>query len=86
MVSLSAVTYNKTMNRYLYLFIILLLSGCATGQKSTLAESGLQVPSGWSSAIKECAAPLSWLKDFNDPALTGLVKEAIVNSFDLRST
>ena len=74
------------MNRRLaYLPLMALLYGCQViaPVQSELSDTGIQVPSKWTSA--KTTAPLRpvWLKDFGDPVLWALVDEAVASNYDL---
>ncbi len=65
-----------------------LSAGCATVSKEE-ALSGLVPPGGWASqnltsaSNAEAGLPLNWVETFNDPALTGLIAEAMNKNNDL---
>jgi len=63
------------------------LAGCdaLSPVKTDFAESGVVIPSDWSSAREVAPVRQSWLADFDDPVLTGLVAEAVATNYDLRA-
>lgn len=69
----------------------LALAACATlPAPATDAQAGVAVPAGWSAAgaagrMQDAAALADWWQRFGDPALTGLVRDALVANTDIEA-
>ncbi len=79
------------MMRVALLGALAMFSGCALQTPPTQDETLAQalpaqtvVPAKWSADADTVEPADGWLKDFNDPALDAIVREAIVNNLDLR--
>ena len=68
--------------RFLPIALLCLLCGCATSEISEHAADPLP-PAGWARGGDEGAVDINWLDDFDDPLLTSLVSEAVLNNFQL---
>ena len=66
---------------------VVTISGCATSPENQSAKLDVEVPAQFSdeAAVSNTFDQLSWLMDFNDPQLLGLVDEALLNNRDLQA-
>ncbi len=69
-----------------WLAALAVLAGCTTSPENQSAKLELPAPPNFSDSTKTNAFdPLSWLKDFDDPHLFGLIDEALRSNYDLRA-
>lgn len=63
-----------------------MLGGCATSPENQSSKVEVEAPSYFGESAKTNAFdPLSWLRDFNDPQLIGLIDEALRSNYDLQA-
>lgn len=71
---------------WIILLSLLLAAGCASSPEQAPTPD-IQEPPEWTAGpIGVEGTPEAWLQDFEDPILTALVQEALVNNADLKST